>query len=122
MLKFLATAALSATLAAAIVAPAAAQTFDQAPTKVKVVVSGHGLNLSDPADATVFVSRLELAVNQACDDRPTSAPVLTRTRSAGFLSCRAKALDEAMSRVAAPAVKERIAALISRPDTQLARR
>jgi hypothetical protein len=68
----------------------------------------------------VFVGRLNRAVNQACNDRSASSPTLTLGRSDGFQSCRAKALDEAMSRVDAPAVKDRIARLMNRPDPQFA--
>jgi len=130
MHKFLATAALSSTLAATVVGASAAQTpqasqrspFGEAAVKVRVVVNATGLNLSDPAGAEVFVGRLNRAVNQACNDRSASSPTLTLGRSDGFQSCRAKALGEAMSRVDAPAVKDRIAQLMSHPATELARR
>jgi UrcA family protein len=130
MLKRLASAALAIVLTAALADTAAATTLARspgaplgyAPVKQQVIVSASGLNLSNPADADLFVQRLSRAINRACDDRPASGPALMVGRSAGFQSCRAGALEEASRVVHAPAVQMSMARLMNRSAVRLARR
>ena len=92
------------------------------PVKALVIVSSRGLDLASDAGADRFLGRLTTAVNVACDDRPTDGPALTMTRSGGFQTCRAQALETAMTYVHSPIVKRRYAAMGAKDGLVLARR
>jgi len=92
------------------------------PVKVLVIISSHGLDLASDAGADRFLGRLTAAVNIACDDRPADGPALTIARSAGFQTCRAQALETAMTYVHSPIVKRRYAAIEAKDGLLLARR
>jgi UrcA family protein len=91
------------------------------PVKVLVIVSSHGLDLSSDAGADRFFGRLSAAVNAACDDR-SNGPPLTVARSEEFQTCRAQALQTAMTYVRSPIVKRRFAAIQLKDTLRLARR
>ena len=93
----------------------------QGPVRVLVIVSSRGLDLSSDAGADHFFGRLSAAVNAACDDR-SNGPPLTTARRAGFQTCRAQALQEAMTYVRSPIVKRRYAAIELKDNLRLARR
>jgi UrcA family protein len=91
------------------------------PVKVLVIVNAHGLDLSSAAGADRFVSRLDAAVNRACNDRPTIG-AFTLFRSDEFQACRAKALETAMVYVRSPLVRQRYAQMRAGDQLRLARR
>jgi UrcA family protein len=91
------------------------------PVKVLVIVSSHGLDLSSEAGADLFISRLDTAVNRACDDRPNSG-AFTLGRSAEFHACRAKALETAMAYIHSPVVRQRYAVMRRSDELRLAHR
>jgi len=92
------------------------------PVKVLVIVSSQGLDLTGEVGAERFLGRLTAAVSAACDDRPTDGPALTMTRSSGFKSCRAQALQTAMTYVRSPLVKRRYAAIEAKGNLRVAGR
>jgi len=92
------------------------------PVKVLVIVSSHGLNLSNEAGADLFLRRLDTAINRACDDRPGRGAAYAPGRTSQFHACRAKALETAMAYVHSPVVKQRYAQLHKRDQVHLARR
>ncbi|HEX4712576.1 UrcA family protein [Phenylobacterium sp.] len=91
------------------------------PDKVLVIVSSHGLDLSSEAGADQFIRRLDMAIIQACDDRPKSG-AFALGRSAQFHACRAKALETAMAYVHSPIVKQRYADMRRSDELRLAHR
>ena len=91
------------------------------PVRVLVIVSSHGLNLSSSAGADSFVRRLQVAVDQSCNDLPAS-PVRSLARSAQFRDCRRKVLETAMTYVSSPLVRQRYAHLRTAEGVSLARR
>lgn len=115
--------------AAGIVGAAAAGPLDPNPgapgghgqVKVLVIVSSHGLDLTNDAGADQFLGRLSAAVNRACDDRPAGPPLMPG-RTPGFDTCRSQALETAMTYVHSPIVKRRYAAIEARDGLRLARR
>ncbi len=78
------------------------------PVKVLVIVSSHGLDLSSEAGAGLFISRLDTAIDRACDVRPQSV-VVVPGRSVHATACKADALEAAMAYVRSPIVKRRYA-------------
>lgn len=91
------------------------------PVKVMVIVSSHGLDLSSERGAYLFLRRLDAAVAQACNDRPTG-PHLRLSRPRQFYACRGKALDQAMIYVHSPLVRQRFAQRNGETGRQVARR
>ena len=67
----------------------------------RVAVSTHGLDLSTPAGAKAFYSRLSHAVITACGGAPTSFFTSEEER---FEACYKTAMDEAVSQAHAPLV------------------
>jgi len=91
------------------------------PVKVLVIVSSHGLDLSNEVGASLFIHRLDTAINRACHDRPTSV-AFALSRSAQFHACRAEALETAMAYVHSPVVKRRYAEMRRSDELHLAHR
>jgi UrcA family protein len=102
-------------------APEAGTPGRHGPVKVLVIVSAHGLDLSSAAGADLFVSRLDAAVNRACNDRPTIG-AFTLFRSDEFQACRANALQTAMVYVRSPLVRQRYAQTRAGDQLRLAHR
>lgn len=91
------------------------------PVKVLVIVSSHGLDLSGEAGADQFIHRLDTAIDRACHDRPTSG-AFALGRSGKFQTCRAEALETAMTYVHSPMVKQRYAQMRRSDELHLAHR
>lgn len=117
-----AAAGLAGTAAAGSLDPRDGEPGGHGPVKVLVIVSSHGLDLASDAGAERFLGRLTAAVTAACDDRQTDGPALTMTRTGGIDSCRAQALEMAMTYVHSPIVKRRYSAMEAKDSLRLARR
>jgi UrcA family protein len=91
------------------------------PVKVLVIVSSHGLDLSSERGADLFLRRLDAAVDQACNDRP-SGPLLLLSRTSQYYACHDKALHDAMAYVHSPLVRQRFAQLGAASGVRVARR
>jgi UrcA family protein len=91
------------------------------PMTVQVLMARRGLNLSNEADAAVFLQRLSMAAANVCDPR-ARAPLPVVMRGGDVRACQAEALARAMAQVSSPAVKRRYAQLQSSSVVHIARR
>ena len=103
MLKIVGTALVAAGLIAG------AAHADSGLIRKDVQVSYHDLNLSTEAGARALLVRIELAANEACGNSPffyssySLAPALADKE---FATCRANAINSAVSSLKAPLVRE----------------